>query len=217
MLTRAEIERNSVKQLRTYVRNWSNSHRIKGYSTMKRAALVEAIHREVLEERKAKSANLETIIARGTPSTSAAKPVPAPRKPKAVPAPKPVPKPRQPKAAPRSAASLKKPEPAKAAAAPKQMSQLEAELRQQITVGTRMYFGGGYWKDDLGWRRDLFGKVLSFKPTGAVVEFSRGHEIYIGTAQGGRGYQIKAPVTKSVSWGRLSALLNKALEHDPYH
>jgi hypothetical protein len=121
-LSREAISAHTVKELRGFVREWSKSHRIKGYSTMKREALVAAIHREIVAESKANAPNLERIIAlkSGKVKASAPAPKPAQSKPEAAPrsaasmkkpeAPRPVPKPRQPKAAPRSAASMKKPE-----------------------------------------------------------------------------------------------------------
>jgi hypothetical protein len=96
-LSREAISAHTVKELRGFVREWSKSHRIKGYSTMKREALVAAIHREIVAESKANAPNLERIIALKSGKVKASAPAPKPAQSK-------------PEAAPRSAASMKKPE-----------------------------------------------------------------------------------------------------------
>ena len=76
-----------VSELRSAVRTWQHNNRIRGYSTMKKADLIDAIHKEI-ELGQPLQDSLEKHIRSRLP-----KPVPKPRP--SPPKPKPTPTPRK--------------------------------------------------------------------------------------------------------------------------
>ena len=108
-----------VTELRAFVRKWTNSNRIKGYSTMKKAELLTAITRELdFGSGQTLRQIIQASMSAPIPAPRSAVPVPRPR-PEPVPRPRPTPVPRpRPTPVPRPAESLKKPDPPKAAPRP---------------------------------------------------------------------------------------------------
>jgi len=58
------LQMQNVATLRRMVREWTNSHRIRGYSTMKKADLVEAINKDLLFRKKEDDEMLEDVVKR---------------------------------------------------------------------------------------------------------------------------------------------------------
>ena len=78
MVSYEALQKMKVSELRSAVRSWQHNNRIRGYSTMKKADLVDAIHREI-EIGQPLEDSLEKHIRSRLP-----KPVPKPR-PKSAP------------------------------------------------------------------------------------------------------------------------------------
>lgn len=60
----ADLRSQSVAHLKKMVSTWTNSHRIKGYSRMRKDELVQAMMREMMEEKKEQSTELRDVISR---------------------------------------------------------------------------------------------------------------------------------------------------------